>query len=118
MTDLVIKGIKIPDRQTIELMRTELACVSRDECDRHCENCDLVQDKDGLIAAFHEAIMVLEAVSNAIILPERYGKLIDADKLKKLAYEIKTNRGTYQTVINIVDLLNTHPIIPAEGGKE
>lgn len=38
MADFIIKDIKIPDRQTIELMRSELACISRDECDRHCEN--------------------------------------------------------------------------------
>ncbi len=51
----------------------------------------------------------------AVSLPEGHGKLVDVNELKKLAYEIKTNRGTYQTVINIVDLLNAHPIVPAEG---
>lgn len=69
MADLVIRGMEMPDRKTIELMHTELACVSR-ECDRHCENCDLVQDRDELIAAFREAIRVLEAVANATQLPE------------------------------------------------
>lgn len=53
----------------------------------------------------------------AISLPEGHGKMIDADALKKLTYEIKTNRGTYQRVINIVDLLNAPTIIPAEGRK-
>jgi hypothetical protein len=50
--------------------------------------------------------------------PEGHGKLGDLDKLKNLTYEIKTNRGTYQTVINIVDLLNAPTIIPAEGGTD
>ena len=44
MADFIIKDIKIPDKRIIELMRTELACVSRGECDRHCEDCDLVQN--------------------------------------------------------------------------
>lgn len=50
-------------------------------------------------------------------LPEGHGKLGDLDKLKKLTYEIKTNRGTYERVINIVDLLNAPTIVPAEGGN-
>lgn len=69
MADILIRGMKMPDRRTAELMHTELACVSR-ECDRHCENCDLVQDKDELIAAFREAIRVLETVANATQLQE------------------------------------------------
>lgn len=55
---------------------------------------------------------------NCCISIPSHGKLVDVNELKKLAYEIKTNRGTYQTVINIVDLLNAHPIVPAEGGGE
>ena len=54
----------------------------------------------------------------AISLPEGHGKLVDVDKLMKLTYEIKTNRGTYQRVINIVDLLNAPIIIPAEGSAD
>lgn len=69
MADILIRGMAMPDRRAVELMHTELACVSR-ECDRHCENCDLVQDRDELIAAFHEAIRVLETVENATKLPE------------------------------------------------
>lgn len=65
MADILIRGMEMPDRRTTELMHTELACVSR-ECDRHCENCDLVQDRDELIAAFNEAIRVLETVANAV----------------------------------------------------
>ena len=84
MADIVIRGMEMPDRRTAELMRTELACVSR-ECDRHCENCDLVQDRDELIAVFHEAIRVLEAVANAAQLPDGHGKLIDADELMNRA---------------------------------
>lgn len=51
----------------------------------------------------------------AIPLPKGHGKLVDVNELKKLTYEIKTNRGTYQRVINIVDLLNAPAIIEAEG---
>ncbi len=78
MPDVLIRGMAMPDRRTAELMRTELACVSR-ECDRHCENCDLVQDRDELIVAFREAIRVLETVANAVLLPEGHGNLIDMD---------------------------------------
>lgn len=79
MADFIIKDIKIPDRRTIELMRAELACISRDECDRHCENCDLVQDVDELIVAFNEVIKFLETVTDAISLPEGHGNLIDVN---------------------------------------
>ena len=79
MAEILIRGMEMPDRRTVELMRTELACVSR-ECDRHCENCDLVQDRDELIVAFREAIRVLEAVANAVPIPEGHGRCIDADK--------------------------------------
>lgn len=69
MADLIIQGMEIPDKHTIELMHIELACISR-ECDRHCENCNLMQDRDELIMAFQEAIRVLEIVANAVPLPE------------------------------------------------
>lgn len=70
MADVIIRDIKMPDKRTIELMHTELACVSR-ECDRHCESCDLVQDRDELIAAFREAIRVLETVAIALPIPAK-----------------------------------------------
>lgn len=121
MADLVINGVKVPDRRTIELMRTELACVSRSEFDRHCKDCDLVQDADELIAAFCEVITVLETVANAVPLPEGHGRLGDFDKLYAMANERSMGiHGPvdYMCVITGNDILNAPTIIPAEGGTD
>ncbi len=120
---ILIKGMEMPDRRTAELMRTELACVSR-ECDRHCENCDLVQDRDELIAAFHEAIRVLEAVANAAQLPGGYGRLIDADAISESLAESATFRYNKRTFVtwaeafeSMIDMIADAPtIIEAERG--
>ena len=114
MADLIIQGINMLDRRTIKLMRTELACVSRDECDRHCENCDLVQNRDELIAAFHEVIRFLEAATNAIQLPEGHGNLIDMDVLID-----EFTRSAKAGQLKPWSIVKTAPIIiPAEGGAE
>jgi len=112
MADLVINGVKVPDRRTIELMRTELACVSRSECDRHCKDCDLVQDADELIAAFCEVITVLETVANAVPLPEGHGRLIDADTLGDFPYNISfCDEGDVENWI-----ASAPTVVPAERG--
>ena len=85
MPDVLIRCMAMPDRRTAELMHTER------ECDRHCENCDLVQDKDELIVAFREAIRVLETVANAVPLPEGHGRLIDADALDRAFTDLRFN---------------------------
>lgn len=111
MADVIIRNMKMPDKRTTELMRTELACVSR-ECDRCCESCDLVQDRDELIAAFRETIRVLEAVANAVPLPEGYGRLIDADALGDFPYNISfCDEGDVENWI-----ASAPTIIPVEGG--
>lgn len=108
---ILIQGMGMPDRRTAELMHTELACVSR-ECDRHCENCDLVQDREELIAAFHEAIRVLGTVANAAQLPAGHGRLIDADALMNNIGDVPY-KGSVRRV-----LLSAPTIVPAEGGGE
>lgn len=123
MADFIIKDIKIPDRRTIELMRTELACVSRNECDRHCENCDLVQDVDELIVAFNEVIKFLETVTNAVQLPEGHGNMIDMNSLEDMDFEscgaddcreIKWRVSGRNHIRQIIK--DALIIIPAEGG--
>lgn len=117
MADLVINGVKVPDRRTIELMRTELACVSRSEFDRHCKDCDLVQDADELIAAFCEVITVLETVANAVPLPEGHGRLGDLDALMpdfvKARWEFFSDGDTFLRLLK-----NAPTIVPAEGGTD
>lgn len=121
MADVVIRGMEMPDRRTAELMHTELACVSR-ECNRHCENCDLVQDRDELIVAFHEAIRVLETVANAVPLPEGHGRLIDADAflatIRPLCTEDAQAACTLETVKQLmVKRISSAPtVVPKEGG--
>lgn len=111
MADVIIRNIKMPNRRTIELMRTELACISHSECDRCCESCDLVQDVDELIAAFREAIMVLESVANAVSLPKGHGKLIDVNTLGDFPYNISfCDEGDVENWI-----ASAPTIIPAEG---
>jgi len=119
MADVVIKDMEMPNKRVAELMRIELACVSR-ECDRRCENCDLVQDRDELIMVFNEVIRVLETVTNAILLPKGHGRLGDLDAL----YEIAKTRsmGIYgpwndQCIITGNNILKAPTIIPAEGNK-
>lgn len=128
MVDVVIRGMEMPDRRTAELMHTELACVSR-ECDRHCENCDLVQDRDELIAAFHEAIRVLETVANAVSLPAGHGRLIDADSFKAdclaATKDAKPDFVRHEdwlkscavTMSFCRDIDERPTIVPAEGGR-
>ena len=120
MNDLIIRGMELPDRRTAELMHTELACVSR-ECDRHCENCELVQDRDELIVAFHEAIRVLETVANAVPLPEGHGKVIDADAIWRnmtddQAWAFQRGLASDVDLFEILEAANA--IVPAEGGGE
>lgn len=43
-----------------ELMRIERTCVSREDCDRDCGACDLVQERHELLAAFDGVIGILE----------------------------------------------------------
>ena len=43
----------------IELMQIELECVSREDCDRHCSECDLVQDREELIDAYKKVVGIL-----------------------------------------------------------
>lgn len=113
MPDLIIRGMEMPDKRTAELMHTELACVSR-ECDRHCENCDLVQDRDELIVAFREAIRVLEAVANAIPLPKGHGELIERNTV--IDEFTKSAKAGQLKPWSIVKTAPT--IIPAEGGTD
>jgi hypothetical protein len=53
----------------IELMKIELECVSRENCDRNCSNCELVQQREELIDAYKSVINVLEKYEG-----ELYGK--------------------------------------------
>lgn len=128
MADLIIKGVNIPNKRTIELMRAELACVSRCECNRCCEDCDLVQDVDELIVAFRATIRILEAVANAIPLPEGHGRGIDADALFEKMYRLSDNEGAHKDsrvddALILRDsacyLIEDAPtIVPAEGGTD
>lgn len=43
----------------IELMKIERECVSRENCDRNCAACDLVQDREELIDAYDSVIGIL-----------------------------------------------------------
>lgn len=45
-------------------------------------------------------------------LPE-HGDLIDKNELRKWSYEVKTNRGKYQRVINVVNIPDLPVIVPA-----
>lgn len=51
--------MEITKERALDLMKIELECVSRENCDRECENCDLVQERDELIAAFQKVIAEL-----------------------------------------------------------
>lgn len=42
-----------------------------------------------------------------------HGDLVDKDELRKWSYEVKTNRGKYQRVINVVDIPDLPVVIPA-----
>lgn len=44
-------------------LRIERECVSRD-CDRDCEKCDLVQERDWLMSVYDDAISILEGLEN------------------------------------------------------
>ena len=50
-------------------MKIELECVSRENCDRNCSNCELVQQREELIDAYKSVIKVLEKYEG-----ELYGK--------------------------------------------
>lgn len=43
----------------IELMQIELECVSREDCDRRCSECDLVHDREELIDTYKKVIGIL-----------------------------------------------------------
>lgn len=92
MADILIRGMEMPKDRRVELLVFPNGYV-------------------GIYDVYGRYL----ANARAVPLPEKHGRLGDLDKLKKLTYEIKTNRGTYQTVINIVDLLNAPTIVPAEG---
>ena len=48
------------DRQ-LKVLKNELECVKRaGECDRHCENCDLLMDVDEIISVHEWIIRELE----------------------------------------------------------
>lgn len=93
MADIVIRGIEVS------------------------ENLDIIRNGNKIVYSKNNGMTWKEA-ADCIVLPEGHGRLGDLDKLKKLTYEIKTNRGTYQRVLNIVDLLNASTIVPAEGDGE
>lgn len=46
--------------RALQLMEIELACVSREDCDRDCANCDLVQEREDLIEAYKYVIHMLK----------------------------------------------------------
>ena len=56
-------------------------------------------------------------IGRAIELPP-HGRLIDADKIEKKSYEIKSCVGRYSRVVHIVDVINAETIIPADPEKE
>lgn len=41
-----------------------------------------------------------------------HGDLVDIDMLRKWSYEVKTNRGKYQRVINVVNVPDIPVVIP------
>lgn len=112
MADIVIRDMEMPNKHVVELMRIELACVSCD-CDRRCENCSLVQDRDELIMAFHEVIRVLETVTNAVSLPKGHGRIVDAAEILEKA----NNSPWFDGDVSELGLLlgsEVTTIIPAE----
>lgn len=42
-----------------------------------------------------------------------HGDLVDTNELRKWSYEVKTNRGKYQRVINVVNIPDLPIIVPA-----
>ena len=51
--------------RALALMRIELKCVERNKngCDRDCAKCELVQNTQELIAAYHKVISYIESAS-------------------------------------------------------
>ena len=46
-------------------LEIERECVSR-ECDRQCEKCDLVQNREWLIGVYDDAIAMLKAMVECV----------------------------------------------------
>lgn len=46
-------------QKAIEVIQTEKACVSRQQCDRDCGKCDLVMQADDILDAYAAAIAAL-----------------------------------------------------------
>lgn len=83
------------NEEIIKILRIERECVSRaDECDRQCNNCDLVQDTNKLLNVYGDAIYKLEMLSEfekeySSIVSENQDLSEENDKLRK---EVKKRR--------------------------
>lgn len=51
-------------------------------------------------------------IGTAVELPP-HGDLVDKNELRKWSYEVKTNRGKYQRVINVVSIPDLPVVVPA-----
>ena len=45
--------------EAIEVLKTELQCLKRNNCNRECETCDLVLPAEDIEAAYKKAIEIL-----------------------------------------------------------
>lgn len=74
--------------EVISFLEIERECVSRDNCDRDCGKCDLVQDRDTLLKAYDLAIADLKQQAH----PTGYHALARAmDELMKIENEVEEN---------------------------
>lgn len=47
--------------ETVEVLKNEMACVSRaNTCDRDCGNCELVLPDEIILSAYRNAISIIE----------------------------------------------------------
>ena len=74
---------------TIRLLKIERECVSRD-CDRDCARCDLVQDRNELLAAFDKAVAVLESTIPRVLSMEELLALDETDSTVYVERRTKT----------------------------
>ena len=58
--------------KTRHLLSIERECVARQQCDRNCGACDLVQDQDELLQAFDFAISLLNATEPHVLTEEDF----------------------------------------------
>ena len=72
-------------KAAIEVLLNEQKCINRNDgvdCDRQCENCDLVMDVEVIRDAYRMAIIALEAYEMVANVMDAYGELIQCKHCK------------------------------------